>query len=175
MKVTTDLFKPARSANRPYNLLKTFVQTLAFWTTFLYLLPKAIVWFERYYGLARFEPNFILGISLFILFGALGLYSGFTMSWLGKGTPLPTDCPVALVVKGPYKFVRNPMAVAGIGQGLCVGLCLGSYFVMAYSLLGAFLWHLYVRPMEELDLEKRFGASYLAYKSKTRCWVPRFS
>jgi len=92
---------------------------------------------------------------------------------LGKGTPLPLDCPNQLVIKGPYKFVRNPMAVAGIGQGVSVGVIFGSYLVIIYALSGAFLWHLLVRPIEEKDLEERFGKAYLDYKLNTRCWIPR--
>jgi len=95
------------------------------------------------------------------------------MSWLGKGTPLPLDCPNELVIKGPYKVVRNPMAVAGISQGICVGIILGSFLVIIYAILGGLLWHLFVKPVEEKDLEERFGKSYLDYKKKVKCWIPR--
>ena len=96
------------------------------------------------------------------------------MSILGVGTPLPLDSPNFLVVKGPYKFVRNPMAIAGIGQGIAVGLFLGSFGVLIYALLGAILWHILVRPVEEKDLEKRFGKSYQRYKKEIKCWIPSF-
>lgn len=64
-------------------------------------------------------------------------------------------------------------AVAGIGQGIAVGLLGQSWLVIAYALAGAVLWHLLVRPEEEGDLAARFGADYARYRAQVRCWVPR--
>jgi protein-S-isoprenylcysteine O-methyltransferase Ste14 len=66
------------------------------------------------------------------------------------------------------------MAVAGILQGIAVGWYLGSVSVIIYSLTGAVLWHIAVRPVEERDLAKRFGQSYAGYQKNVRLWVPRF-
>ncbi|MEO1627712.1 MAG: isoprenylcysteine carboxylmethyltransferase family protein [Bacteroidota bacterium] len=168
------LFRPSTSTDPRWNVTKTFLQTTVFWLVFLYLLPMGIQKMEAIYQLIGFGPRRELGWGLFALFSILGIWSGYTMSSKGRGTPLPLDCPNELVVEGPYQFVRNPMAVAGIGQGLCVGLILGSYWVMAYAMADAVLWHLLVRPVEEQDLEKRFGDSYLAYKRQIKCWIPGF-
>jgi len=71
-------------------------------------------------------------------------------------------------------LVRNPMAVAGIGQGVAVGFVLGSYLVIIYAITGAFIWHFGVRPSEERNLAKRFGTTYQNYKQRVYCWWPRF-
>jgi protein-S-isoprenylcysteine O-methyltransferase Ste14 len=96
------------------------------------------------------------------------------MSWLGNGTPLPVDGTNQLVVAGPYRFIRNPMAVAGIGQAIAIGLIYGSFFIPAYALAGAIIWHVAVRPSEERDLEKSFGTSYIEYKKQIGLWWPSF-
>ncbi|MFK8103284.1 MAG: isoprenylcysteine carboxylmethyltransferase family protein [Saprospiraceae bacterium] len=173
MKSFLPLFKTAAPASNLRNLLKTLGQTAIFWLVFLYLLPQGILILSALLGLPKFSPMPFLGWSVFIAFSMLGLYSGYTMSWLGKGTPLPLDCPNKLVIQGPYRWVRNPMAVAGIGQGICVGLILGSYLVVLYALAGGVLWHYFVRPVEEEDLAKRFGAAYRTYQQKTKCWLPK--
>lgn len=170
-----NLYKPSISKNRYWNLIKTILQTSAFWFVFLWLIPNIIVHFEKSIFNTEFESFSFLGWSLFIIFSLLGLWSGYTMSWFGNGTPLPLDCPQKLVVAGPYKFVRNPMAVAGIGQGVSVGIILGSPLIIIYALVGAFLWHYFVRPSEETDLLERFGNDYIFYKSKVKCWVPGFT
>ena len=141
---------------------------------FLWLIPKLIVYKEKSIFKTDFETYSLIGWAAFILFSLLGLWSGYTMSWHGKGTPLPLDCPQKLVIAGPYKFVRNPMALAGIGQGVSVGVILGSPFVITYAIAGAILWHYLVRPSEEVDLLGRFGQEYIEYCKNVKCWVPRF-
>jgi len=71
-----------------------------------------------------------------------------------------------------YRYVRNPMAVAGIVQGIAVGWYLGSYAVIVYSLVGAVLWHVVVRPVEEAGLNSRFGKTYTEYRQRVRLWLP---
>jgi protein-S-isoprenylcysteine O-methyltransferase Ste14 len=117
--------------------------------------------------------GFFLGLSLLVAASALGLWSGVTMSVVGRGTPLPAAMANSLVVAGPYRFIRNPMAVAGFLQGAAVGLLLSSWTVVVYGLLGALLWNYAIRPHEEADLERRFGDDYRRYRAAVRCWIPR--
>lgn len=173
MSFFTDLYIPSNSQNGFCNLLKTLLQTSVFWFVFLWLLPKLIFYVEKSIFKTDFEAFSLFGWALFILFSLLGLWSGYTMSWYGKGTPLPLDCPQKLVIAGPYKYVRNPMALAGIGQGISVGIIYGSPFVIIYALSGAFLWHYIVKPSEEADLLSRFGADYTEYCKNVKCWVLR--
>src|SRR5207253_638214 len=86
------------------------------------------------------------------------LVCGVIMARHGEGTPLPLDGPRRLVLAGPYGYVRNPMAIAGLGQGLCVGVGTGSWLVVAYALLGSAIWNWIVRPSEEEDLEHTSAA-----------------
>jgi protein-S-isoprenylcysteine O-methyltransferase Ste14 len=37
------------------------------------------------------------------------------------------------------------------------------------------LWHVFVRPPEEVDLEKRFGMAYQKYQKNVKCWIPTFN
>ncbi|HLL99752.1 MAG TPA: isoprenylcysteine carboxylmethyltransferase family protein, partial [Pyrinomonadaceae bacterium] len=113
-----------------------------------------------------------LAVALFVGISLLGLSSAVTMSKIGKGTPLPLDSARNLVVAGTYAFVRNPMAVSGVGQGLAVGLYLGSPLVLIYALMGGLIWQLIFRPLEETNLHQRFGAEYEEYCRKVRCWIP---
>lgn len=115
----------------------------------------------------------VLGGVVLILASALGLWSAFAMSVQGDGTPLPASMANRLVVSGPYRFVRNPMAVAGCAQGAAVGLLMSSWLVVVYAVLGSLLWNYAARPLEEADLEQRFGDEFLRYWDAVRCWVPR--
>ncbi|TWU15470.1 methyltransferase family protein [Allorhodopirellula heiligendammensis] len=161
--------------NRPAAVLWTLGQTMIFWSVFLWVLPMGIVELERYCGIDGFGHAFQspASIGLFAMASCLGLWSGITMATHGNGTPLPTATARRLVIAGPYQFVRNPMAVAGILQSLAVGWYLGSYAVMVYSLAGAVFWHVVVRPVEELDLAGRFGDDYRRYCKTVSLWFPR--
>lgn len=168
------LFRQARPASSGWNLAKTGTQILIFWGVLLFLLPYLLTLIEGRLGVVRFQFHFQYGLSslLFICFSSLGLWSGYTMTVAGRGTPLPLDSPRHLVVCGPYAYVRNPMVIAGLGQGVAVGLCLGSFLVMIYVLIGGLIWQFLVRPLEEEDMQRHFGADYLLYRQHVPCWNP---
>lgn len=154
-------------------------QIVVFWGLFLVVGPLVIRALERRWRLALELPPVaalaitVLGVVVFVLAAALGLWSSSSMAIVGRGTPLPSAMANHLVVVGPYRLVRNPMAVAGIVQGAAVGLVLGSWLVVAYAVVGSVIWNYAVRPHEEADLERRFGDEFRAYRDRVRCWVPR--
>lgn len=165
-------FRTARSKSAAWNLAKTFAQTVLFWFSFLYLIPQILLAFERFVRIEPFQfpAQSLLAATGFVIASFGGLWSGATMAVLGQGTPLPFDTAAKLVAAGPYRFVRNPMALFGLAQGLFVGIFLGSYFIFPYVLLGAWLWNRFVRPVEEAELRLRFGAEYEAYCREVSCW-----
>lgn len=169
-------FRPARplpSSRR--HLLATALQIVVFWGFFLVVIPVVLRFLERRWGVALALPPAVaaLGVVVLVLASALGIWSAIAMSTAGDGTPLPAAMANRLVVAGPYRWLRNPMAVSGIVQGVAVGLILSSWLVVVYALLGSMLWNFAIRPHEELDLETRFGDPYRRYRDSVRCWVPR--
>lgn len=158
-------------------VLHTLVQVVFFWGFFLLIVPRLLLRVEVWLGVHadQFDatPVSASGASLFTLASIAGLWSAWSMSAIGRGTPLPTSPAQRLVIAGPYRCVRNPMALAGVLQVIGVGLWLGSWMVVAYALAGAVLWHLVVRPQEEQELLERFGAEFDAYRRAVRCWLPR--
>jgi protein-S-isoprenylcysteine O-methyltransferase Ste14 len=168
-------FRRARPASTRWNLAKTAAQIVLFWGVFLFLLPPWVVVASSRLGVPTFPSDSfrVLAVVLFAGASALGLVSGFTMAVHGQGTPLPFDGPRRLVVSGPYTLVRNPMAIAGLVQGMAVALWHGSVAVSAYVIAGGILWHFVVRPREEEDLARTFGAAFVEYKSRVPLWLPR--
>ncbi|MFB2583696.1 methyltransferase [Herbiconiux liukaitaii] len=177
-------FRAARGG-RPVaeHVAGTFAQIVVFWGLFLVVIPLGIVWLEERWGVGIHLPPgparpvetalLVLGAVLLVLASGLGVWSAVVMSTIGGGTPLPSATAARLVVAGPYRWVRNPMAVAGIVQGAAVGLLLGSWLVVAYAVAGSLVWNLAIRPHEEADLQQRFGPAFTAYRRAVRCWIPR--
>jgi protein-S-isoprenylcysteine O-methyltransferase Ste14 len=171
-------FHPAtRRGGGARYVLATAKQIVVFWGLSLAVVPVVLALLERRWGVDVAFPGAVAaaGAGILALASLLGLWSAHTMSTLGEGTPLPSAMPNALVVAGPYRFVRNPMAVAGIVQGAAVGLLLSSWVVVAYAVAGSLLWNFAIRPLEEADLEVRFGEPYRRYRDAVRCWIPRFT
>ena len=168
-------FRNARPAPTARHVAATGAQLVVFWGVFLGVIPAVIVFLEHRWRLHAALPVAVtvVGILLFVLASALGLWSALAMSTRGAGTPLPSAATTRLVVTGPYRFVRNPMAVAGIAQGVAVGLIAQSWLVVVYAIAGSVVWNTLVRPLEEADLERKFGQPYREYRDRVRCWIPR--
>jgi len=85
-----------------------------------------------------------------ILIGAIGavlaLWCLLTFAFIGKGTPAPFDPPRRLVIRGPYRFVRNPMyigAATALGRhGTLLSIVVPFGFYRAVSSGDAPLRHL---------------------------------
>jgi protein-S-isoprenylcysteine O-methyltransferase Ste14 len=97
----------------------------------------------------------------FMAAGAIGISAGMAMARHGQGTPLPSMGAKRLVVIGPYRHVRNPMATLSVLQGVCLGMLMQSGLVIVYSLLGGIAWEILVRPVEEAHLRAKFGQEFL--------------
>lgn len=164
----------AAPMNRAAAIAWTLVQIAIFWAMFLWILPQGIAELEKRLGWSGFTHPWqsACSVILFLVASLLGLWSGLTMAASGDGTPLPTATAPKLVISGPYRFVRNPMAIAGILQGIAVGWYLGSFAVIAYATAGALVWHIGVRPVEEADLRARFGDAYEHYRRRVNVWLP---
>lgn len=171
------MFRKSKPASARYILFKTFSQIVVVWTLILALIPLLIVQLEDKLGIVRiaFPLQRPVAMVLFVTISLLGVWAAVVMSKTGKGTPLPLDHATDLVISGPYRFVRNPMALSGIGQGLAVALFLGSPLVAIYAFMGSAIWQVVFRPLEEDDLECRFGDEFNTYRSQVRCWIPRRS
>ena len=113
----------------------------------------------------------ILTIGIFIsLIGCfLSLWCIFLFKKYGKGTPNPTIPPKEFVLRGPYKIVRNPMALGGAILLFGEVLIYYSIFLLLISILYVAAIYLNAMFIEEPELKKRFEQPYEQYLKE----VPR--
>ncbi|GAA2179081.1 isoprenylcysteine carboxylmethyltransferase family protein [Leucobacter tardus] len=163
---------PARGPDQQF--VRTLLQLTGFWVLFLAIIPAVLVFVEIRWGIrvAWVPAVRSAGAVMLVLASGLGLWAARTMARLGDGTPLPSASPNRLVIAGPYRWVRNPMAAAGIAQAIGVGLLMSSWTTVVYAVCGALYWHALVRPLEEADLEVRFGEAFRRYRECVGLWVP---
>ena len=113
----------------------------------------------------------ILAIAAGFLFGWWSVYTQFT---LGRGTPVPLMATQKLIVKPPYSYCRNPMALGAIVAYLGVAVLVGSIGAFALVLLAAGCLLVYIKTLEEKEMVARFGQEYLEYRRRTPFLLPRF-
>jgi len=83
----------------------------------------------------------------------------------------------ALAVVGPYRFVRNPIYLAGISLFWGVGLLYAPWRVadLAGPAVLLVFFHLRVIRWEEPALRNRFGERYDDYCRRVPRWLPRLA
>ena len=122
---------------------------------------------------AHLGPLQIVGGLLTAAGAALALACILTFVVVGKGTPAPFDPPRRLVVRGPYRWVRNPMYLGAATALLGAAVYYWAPPLLAYALAFLAATHLLVRGYEEPALRDAFGADYDAYCRTVPRWRPR--
>jgi protein-S-isoprenylcysteine O-methyltransferase Ste14 len=91
----------------------------------------------------------------------------------GRGTLAPVDPPTRLVVRGPYRYVRNPMylGVLCILTGEAWLFASSALLIYAAAVLACF--YSFVVLYEEPALRRKFGESYEQYARTVHRWWPR--
>ena len=132
----------------------------------------------RFFGLAHVQLSLSNPVHLLGLLAiALGAALLFTCIWefarSGRGTLAPVDPPRELVVRGLYRYVRNPMYLSVTVILLGEVLLTGSRALLLYWAVWFGLVNLFVIGYEEPVLRRRFGASYERYTREVRRWLPK--
>jgi len=115
-----------------------------------------------------------IGFVLTILTGAVSLVVVLNLALKGFGAPFFIALSRKLAVDWLYAWTRNPMVLAAVAFFLSLGIWFQSVLLVLWVLLlfsPAMLF--FLKIYEERELEIRFGASYLEYKSKTPMLFPR--
>jgi protein-S-isoprenylcysteine O-methyltransferase Ste14 len=110
----------------------------------------------------------LIGIGVTLFAATLRRFAGE-----GRGTLAPWDPPRRLVVRGPYRHVRNPMisGVLMVLAGEALALQSRSHFMwaLAFFIINA----IYIPLVEEPMLAMRFGERYNEYCRHVPRLVPR--
>jgi len=115
-------------------------------------------------------PTF--GAIALIAIGAAGyLWCALDFAFFGKGTPAPIDMPKYLVMRGPYKYTRNPMYISVLLIIFGQAIRYASGRITAYGLLVWLGFHIVVVVLEEPHLRQEQGAAYDEYCRRVPRWI----
>jgi len=141
--------------------------------TFGIPIARAVTTHQDWSGWILPVPSEI-GLALVIITGAAFLLVVVNLALKGFGAPFFIALSRKLAVDWLYAWTRNPMVLAGLAFFLSLGIWFQSVLFMLWVLIlfaPALLF--FVKVYEERELEIRFGASYLEYKSRTPMLFPR--
>ncbi len=151
-------------------------------SVFTLVVPGAVVVLVPYLLLA--DPSFgaidVLGMSLLgvipiVLGTALYLRCAYDFVLSGRGTPAPIDPPVKFVMRGPYRYSRNPMYIGVLAILVGEALLYRDLSLLYYLLALAVTFHVFIVSYEERALRRQFGESYSHYRETVPRWIPRWS
>jgi protein-S-isoprenylcysteine O-methyltransferase Ste14 len=135
------------------------------------LLPQV----DKIIGIGSFYVgygNIIIGVIAIIMGGFLAFWTIIAQIKLASGTPFPMLPTKNLLIIGPFKYCRNPMTLGTIIAYSGVALSVGSYTALLVVVVFSLILLVYLKLIEEKELEMRFGQEYLVYKKNTPFILP---
>lgn len=167
------IYEIATGSSKKRKLYTPFGALLFFSVTALFIVIPLLI--ERAFHIPQFLTSpwdIILSIP-FIVVGLFYTLWSIVIFFKSKGTPVPFNPPPELVVKGPYKFSRNPMTAGLFLQMLGLGLLLGSILLtFVFTPLYILMHYHQLKTLEEPELEMRLGNAYKEYKNKVPMFFP---
>jgi protein-S-isoprenylcysteine O-methyltransferase Ste14 len=133
----------------------------------------------RYFGLAQVQLDLtsfrhLAGLLLIAIGTVLLVACIWEFARTGRGTLSPADPPKELVVRGLYRYVRNPMYLSVTLIVLGEFLLTGSGALLLYWAIWFLGANLFVMGYEEPTLRRRFGPAYERYTRSVGRWSPKF-
>ncbi|PKO05024.1 MAG: hypothetical protein CVU41_14025 [Chloroflexi bacterium HGW-Chloroflexi-3] len=163
-----------------YSFNRRFIATLLAGVLFLVLIPLLLIRelppVDKIIGFPSFSfgiINYAIG-GIMVLIGAIYAFrSIISQLTRARGTPLPMMATQKLLIDGPFKQSRNPMGFGAITMYLGMAIVVGSLSSLIMVLLFLLLLILWIKKVEEKELEIRFGQDYVNYKNSTPFMLPR--
>ena len=116
----------------------------------------------------------IAGVLIFMPALSLFIYTVYLFKNFGNGTLAPWEPTQKLVIRGPYKYCRNPMISAVLFILTGETLFFNSFNHLIWAVIFFIMNTVYFIVMEEPDLLGRFGDDYERYKKNVPRWIPAF-
>lgn len=154
-------------------LIRALVYAALFISFVLVYLPAQVLSGAGIARPERFGTIQFIGMFICTVGGIIALWCILAFATLGRGTPAPFDPPRKLVVRGPYRFVRNPMYLGAELALAGAALFYESASLWAYTAGFLLLMHLFVILYEEPALRRSFGEEYENYCRQVRRWLPK--
>ena len=166
-----------REYSRAQQLMVIIFGGIIFWILIPFFIVVGSAFVDPWLSLPRLFHRSVNPILALVLMVAGWLFANWTVKVqfsFGKGTPIPLMATQNLVVKRPYTYCRNPMTLGATAFYFGIAIWTGSLSALGLSLIYPVVILIYIKLIEEKELEERFGPEYTEYKQRTPFLIPRF-
>jgi len=163
------------TGDKKRKILTTPVAALVFFGIIV-LFVFASLWLDKWLTFLHFGSNlWNTGLGWFLLIvGWLIMFWPVIAFFSTRGTPVPFNPPPKLITTGLYAYIRNPMLLGLFIFMFGLGILFGSLsLIFIFTPLFIVINVLYIKAIEEKEMEKKFGAEYLEYKKRVPMFFPR--
>ena len=167
------VYRVATGGRRRRFLATPVAASLFFGLTALFVF--ASLWVDKCLALFHFDSSWwSLGLSMLLLVpGCLIMVWPVMQFFRARGTPVPLNPPKRLITTGLYAYIRNPMILGLLLLLLGLGVLFGSLcLIFIFTPLFISINVLYLKAIEEKEMEKKFGENYLEYKKRVPMFIP---
>ena len=144
---------------------------------FMVVVPgTAAVYFPLFIARDRSPASgwvFFLALALLAAGGLMYAWCVWDFAVFGRGTPAPIDPPTRLVVRGLYRYTRNPMYLSVMTVILGWAVLYQAEVLGLYALALGLIFHLFIMFYEEPHLRVVFGREYEEYCAAVSRWGPK--
>ncbi len=119
-------------------------------------------------------PVLLVALGLLVMGAVIYVWCVWDFAAFGHGTPAPFDAPRKLVVRGLYRYTRNPMYLGILTSLLGWAVMFQAPPLIIYAFCLAIGFQLFIVLYEERRLGRQFGAEYHIYCTQVGRWLPRF-
>ena len=146
---------------------------LVLWPPLAFVVYVKRSYLMKYHIVLPNSVNFIgWGLLLTGLF--LFIYAGMVLKFWGILGVAEVDKKIKskLITHGPYSLSRHPVYFAHSLIFTGIFFCTGILSTLAIVFFDFFVTYFIIIPLEERELQERFGEEFTAYKNRVPCFCP---
>jgi len=148
---------------------------ITFWFGLSAVFVLLALWLDRLLSVRlplSLPVNLFLSVPLIVIGAGLCLWTVGAF-FIARGSPVPLKPPQKLVTSGLYSYIRNPMLLGWFILLVGLGIRLNSSaLIFIFTPIFILLNVLYLKTVEEKEMEKKFGQQYLKYKESVPMFIP---
>ena|ERR1041385_5666299 len=138
---------------------------------FLYLAIAGLASFAYSWRVLLDLKIMWLGIALVVVGFAISVWAFSLFRREGTEINPKSETNRSLVIRGPFRFTRNPMYLGLVIATLGIAFWVGSLPMFAVPVLMFATANWAHIPFEEAKMRRQFGTSFDAYVNQVRRWI----